>query len=54
MSAVNLSRCLEDMRGKGAELSSPRIDRMSWRMWSTPSGWLFGADCSLSRAGMLF
>lgn len=29
ISAVNRSRCLEDMSGKGAELSRPRIERIS-------------------------
>lgn len=32
MSDVSLSRCREDMSGKGAELSSPSRERMSWRM----------------------
>lgn len=52
MSEVMRSRCRDDMSGKGAELSSPKMDLMSWRMYSTPS---CGSDvCSRKRAGMLF
>lgn len=52
-SEVSLSRWREDMSGKGAELSSPRRERMSWRISLTSWG-SFAAVCSLRRAGMLF
>jgi hypothetical protein len=52
MSDVSLSRCREDISGKGAELSSPRRERMSWRITFASCGSL--DVCSLSRAGMLF
>jgi len=53
MSWVRRSKWREDISGKGAELSSPSRERMSWRMTFTSWGSL--ADvCSLSKAGMLF
>lgn len=59
MSCVSLSRWRDDMRGKGAESSRPKMERMSWRMVSTPSPsrpgvCVAGEPCSRSRAGMLF
>lgn len=54
MSAVSFSRWREDMSGKGAELSRPKMERMSCRMLSTPAWRSLGEVCSLNRAGMLF
>lgn len=54
MSAVSFSRWREDISGKGAELSRPKMERMSCRMLSTPAWRSLGEVCSLSRAGMLF
>ena len=54
MSDVSLSRCREDMSGKGAELSSPSRERMSWRIKFTSCGSSVAAVCSLRSAGMLF
>jgi hypothetical protein len=53
ISEVSLSRWREDISGKGAELSRPRRDCMSWRIPMTSCGSLPEA-VSLSRAGMLF
>ena len=51
MSLTNFEMCLEDINGKGAVLSSPRMDCISWRIFSVGS---LGSVCSLRRAGMLF
>ena len=53
MSKVNLSRWREDISGKGAELSRPSRERMSWRIPLTSWGSL-AEVCSRSKAGMLF
>lgn len=53
MSAVSLSIWRDDISGKGAELSRPSKERMSWRMPLASWGAL-AAVCSRSRAGMLF
>jgi hypothetical protein len=53
MSWASEFRCFDDMSGNGAEVSSPRIGRISCRM-STRSVLSVGDDCSLSKAGMLF
>ncbi len=52
MSEVILSRWREDISGKGAELSRPSKERMSWRI--PLASWGSVDVCSLSRAGMLF
>ncbi len=52
MSEVILSRWREDINGKGAELSRPSKERMSWRI--PLASWGSVEVCSLSRAGMLF
>jgi hypothetical protein len=53
MSSVSRSRWRDDISGKGAELSRPSRERMSWRISWASCGSL--ADvCSRSRAGMLF
>lgn len=53
ISCVMRSRCLGDMRGKGAEFSSPKMGRMSRRM-SMPSLVSIGEGWSLNKAGILF
>lgn len=54
MSWVIRSRCRADISGNGAVLSSPRMERMSWRIVSTPCSGSLGEACSLKSAGMLF
>lgn len=54
MSSVSFSICLGDMRGKGADVSSPKIDRMSCRMCVDSSCCSVAGSCSLRMAGMLF
>lgn len=53
MSWVILWRWWADINGNGADVSKPRMDRISWRM-STLSFLVMGDDCSRSKAGMLF
>ena len=54
MSWVSLSMWREDIKGNGAVLSSPNMERMSWRMVSTLFWGSFGEACSRRRAGILF